>query len=32
VLRRWPHRYVQIVGTGGALFALGFTLVVAAWA
>jgi 1-acyl-sn-glycerol-3-phosphate acyltransferase len=31
-LRRWPHRYVHVVGTGTALFAVGLTLVVAAWA
>jgi 1-acyl-sn-glycerol-3-phosphate acyltransferase len=32
VLRRWPERYLQVVGTGSALFAVGLTLVVAAWA
>jgi 1-acyl-sn-glycerol-3-phosphate acyltransferase len=31
-LRRWPQRYVQVVATGSALFAVGLTLVVAAWA
>jgi 1-acyl-sn-glycerol-3-phosphate acyltransferase len=31
-LRRWPHRYVQVVAAGSALFAVGLTLVVAAWA
>jgi membrane protein YqaA with SNARE-associated domain len=30
-LRRWPRGYAPVVATGGALFALGLTLVVAAW-
>jgi 1-acyl-sn-glycerol-3-phosphate acyltransferase len=30
-LRRWPQRYLQVVGTGSGLFAIGLTLVVAAW-
>jgi 1-acyl-sn-glycerol-3-phosphate acyltransferase len=30
-LRRWPQRYLQVVGTGSAVFAVGLTLVVAAW-
>jgi membrane protein YqaA with SNARE-associated domain len=30
-LRRWPERYLQVVGTGSALFAVGLALVVAAW-
>jgi 1-acyl-sn-glycerol-3-phosphate acyltransferase len=31
-LSRWPQRYLQVVGSGSALFAVGLTLVVAAWA
>jgi 1-acyl-sn-glycerol-3-phosphate acyltransferase len=30
-LRRWPQRYLQVLGTGTGLFAIGLTLVVAAW-
>ncbi|QYN34547.1 1-acyl-sn-glycerol-3-phosphate acyltransferase [Pseudonocardia sp. DSM 110487] len=30
-LRRWPERYLQVLGTGCGLFAIGLTLVVAAW-
>jgi len=30
-LRRWPQRYLLVVGTGSGLFAIGLTLVVAVW-
>jgi hypothetical protein len=30
-LRRWPQRYLQVLGTGTGLFAIGLTLVVTAW-
>jgi 1-acyl-sn-glycerol-3-phosphate acyltransferase len=30
-LRPWPHHHARVVTTGGALFAVGLTLVVAAW-